>query len=96
MKNVNELMLKYYDTFINDVNCHIQQYEDQKIDSYMFDRLAELSLEKYRGQIDVLYDLGHISYEDWSHKFDVSTNFVHDWSRKIRKMEYEPSDPEDN
>ena len=89
-KNVNELLLKYYDTFINNVNCHVQQYEEQKIDYYMFTVLADISLEKYRGQIDVLNDLGYISYEVWSHKFDVATGFVHDWSRKIRKMEYEP------
>lgn len=94
MKNVNELMLQYYDTFISDVNCHVQQYEEMKIDSYMFNILADLSLEKYRGQISVLFDLGHISYEEWSHKFNVATDFVHDWSRKIRKMEYEPRNPQ--
>ena len=95
MKNVDVKKLEYYDSFMSEINCHILQYEQQKIDCFMFSRLAESSLERYRGKLDVLFDLGYINYDEWKKCWDQTTDYVYEWQRKTRKADLNPSDPKE-
>lgn len=93
MKNVDILLLEYYDSFIKEVNDNFNRFLNQKLDSYLFSELAESYLARYVGKLDALFDVEIISYEIWKNWYSSASEYVNDRERQARKIELEPSDP---
>lgn len=94
--NIQILLLEYYDQFIRDITKFIELYRNQKIDSYMFNQLAESVLQRYYGRLDGLHDSNSITYKEWKKDYDSATEYVLYWEKIIRKEEFDPKDPQED
>lgn len=95
MRNRKELIEKYYRQMENDINNTMQRAENGLIDYLGFDYTAEAYRSRFVGNLDVLFDLEYLSMDEWSNLYSKSFKFYDDACKRVRKMEFDPSDPED-
>ena len=70
-------------------------YETDFIDCVAFDSIAETYRSRFAGSLDVILDLDFISMDTWSEWYDKSFKFYEEAGRRIRKLQFDPKDPED-
>ena len=90
-----ELIEKYYTQMENDINNTMQQAEEGRIDYLSFSYTVEAYRSRFVGNLDVLLDLDYISMDNWSDLYSKSFKFYDDACKIVRKMDFDPSDPED-
>lgn len=95
-KKIETLIDKYYSRLEADINSTVIQVEKSEIDYHSFYAIAICYVNRFEGQIDSIYDLDYITYDEWHNYFDKGHTLFEDNLRIVRKMQYEPSDPEDN
>lgn len=90
-----ELIEKYYQRMENDINSAMIRAEEGTIDYFTFDSIAETYRSRFAGSLDVILDLDFINMDTWSELYDKSFKFYEEASRRIRKLQLDPKDPED-
>lgn len=90
-----ELIEKYYRRMENDINSAMIRAEEGIIDYFIFDNIAETYRSRFAGSLDVILDLDFISMDTWSEYYDKSFKFYEEAGRRIRKLQFDPKDPED-
>lgn len=90
-----ELIEKYYQSMENDINSTMIGAEEGFIDYSTFDSIADKYRNRFVGSLNVILDLDFIDIDTWSELYDKSFKFYDDACRRIRKLQFDPSDPED-